>query len=79
MATVFHSLGDRTIYKSSLGYDPLLKNGHGEMSQNKTVAQNRCVLYLYMNRFAHMNTVYEYQIFEYNILINILYYNIATY
>lgn len=45
MATVFHSLSDRKIFHSSLGYDPLLKNALGQKSENKLVAANRFVSY----------------------------------
>jgi hypothetical protein len=55
MATVFHSLADRTIYKSTLGYDPLLKNANGEKTENKLVAKNRyvweCLLFYIMYVF----------------------------
>lgn len=44
LATVFHSLAARTIYKSGLGYDPLLKNAHGEKSGSKLTAANRASL-----------------------------------
>jgi len=44
LATMFHALGDRSIYKSALGFDPLLKNHQGTKSTAKFSVKNRSSL-----------------------------------
>lgn len=45
LATVFHSLNNRTHYKSMLGYDPILKTRNdGSKSDMKLIAKNTSYL-----------------------------------
>jgi hypothetical protein len=44
MATVFHSLSNRQIYRSRLGFDPLLKNAEGGKSTAQFSVRNRSML-----------------------------------
>ena len=44
LATIFNSLLNRKIYKSKLGFDPLLKTLDGSKATNKFVANNQMLL-----------------------------------
>eukprot|EP01038_Epipyxis_sp_PR26KG_P008390 gene8390-11347_t len=44
LATAFSILGSRTVYKSTLGFDPLLKTSNGNKSENKLIVKNTSFL-----------------------------------
>lgn len=44
MATVFHALLERVVYKSTLGFDPLLKTTTGAKTTNKFIVNNQMSL-----------------------------------
>ena len=44
LETAFHILQNRVVYKSLLGYDPLLKGINGEQSPNRISAKNEVFL-----------------------------------
>jgi len=44
MDTVFHALGNRQVYKSGLGFDPLLKTTSGQKSDAKFSVKNQSFL-----------------------------------